>query len=231
MMKQELPRDPTVLQPAHVALHQLATFVPDHHGTIEALERSPFFRLRPVEHGAVAEWIRTSAERDPFWFPLGRISIHPSGLLLETFSERRLDLMGSAAFESGLGRVRADQLRVFPVAEALANPRHLSQPLHDLTEEELTSREVAMLYLRMAWPFLPREDLRGRTPESVMHGGRGRAELERVIEALPRELRSEFPSFPVFSGDELLDLLVPEEPVPAPIPARRRRSATPPRKD
>jgi hypothetical protein len=231
MMMQEPPRDPTVLQPAHVALHQLATFTPDHRGRIEALARSPFFRLRPVEHGAVAEWVRISAERDPSSFPLGRISVHPSGLLLEAFSERRMDLLGSAVFESGLGRVRADQLRVFPVAEALGNPKHLAQPLHDLTDDELTAREVAVLYLRMAWTYLPREDLRGRTPESVVGSGRGRAELERIVEGLPRELRSEFPSFPAFSGDELLDLLLPEEPAPAPVPASRPRSATPRRKD
>jgi hypothetical protein len=230
-MKQELPRDPTVLQPAQVALHQLATFTPDAHGHIEALERSAHFHVRRVGRGAVAEWMRISAERDPSAFPLGRISVHPAGLLLEAFSERRLDWLGSEAAEAGLGRVRADQVRVFPIAEALANPSHLAQPLHELAEEDLTAREVALSYLRMAWVFLARADLRGRTPESVVRGGRGREALEGIVEGLPRELRAEFPSFPAFSADELLAHLLPEEPVPGPAPARTHRSASPRRKD
>ena len=230
-MKQRSPRDPTVLEPAQVALHQVVSFAPDFDGRVDTLTRSSLFRVQRVHDGVVAEWVRYSLERDPSAFPLGRISVHPRALLLETFSEARMNLLESVASESGIGRVRADQLRVFRVADAVANPRNLVQPLHEPADEDLTAREVAVAYLRMAWPFLVREDLGGRNPESVLRTGRGRAALEAIVEELPRELRAEMPSFPAFSVDELFELLLAEQPAPIETSVRRPRSAAPRRKD
>jgi len=219
-MTQQRPVDPTVLDPACIAYHQSLTFSPRPE-LVDALERSPLFAVRRHHGGASCEWIQFSTESDPSPLPLARIRAHHDGVLLEAFSERRLALLRAAAREAGGGEIPADQLRVFRVADALADPARLLQPLHELAGEPLTVREVAADYLRMGWAWTPREELGNRTPASVLGTGRGRALLERLLDTLPRALRSEIPTFPAMSSDELQEYLLPET-QPAPSPARTR---------
>ena len=147
-MTQHRPADPTVLDPAGIAYHQLLAFSarPE---LVDALERSPLFRVR------------------------------------------------------------------------------LIQPLHDAGDEPLTAREVAADYLRMAWAWIPREDLGGRAPASVVGTGRGRALLEPLLDTLARALRSEIPTFPAMSSDELHEILLPEARPEAPAPSRPRSARKP----
>lgn len=222
-MTQQFPGDPTVLDPACVAYHQSLTFSPRPE-LAAALERSPLFAVHRHGAGASCEWVLFSAESDASTLPLGRIRAYRHGVLLEAFSERRLALLRGAVREAGGGDIPADQLRVFRVADALAQPSRLLQPLHDLEGEPLTARELAADYLRMAWAWIPREDLGGRTPAAVLRTGRGRALLEPLLDTLPRALRREIPSFPAMSSDEMQDILLPEA-APAPSAPARTRSA------
>ncbi|HMB71886.1 MAG TPA: hypothetical protein VKU85_21440 [bacterium] len=224
-MTRPRPEDPTVLDPAGVAYHQLLAF-PARPELADALERSPLFGVRRHGNGATCEWLQFSAESDPSPFPLARIRSHREGVLLEAFSERRLSLLRRAAREAGAGEIAADQLRVFRVADALADPARLIQPLHDASGEPLTPREVAADYLRMAWAWIPRDELGNRPPASVVGTGRGRALLEPVLDTLGRALRSEIPTFPAMSSDELHEILLPEARprTPAPAPPRSARN-------
>ena len=106
----------------------------------------------------------------------------------------------------------------------LADPTRLLQPLHERAGRPLTAREVAGDYLRMAWAWIPRGELGGHTPASVLGTGRGRALLESLLDPLPRTLRAEIPSFPAMSPDELQEHLLPE-PQPEATPPARTRSA------
>jgi hypothetical protein len=220
-MTRHRPADPTVLDPAGVAYHQLLAFAPRPE-VVDALERSPLFRVRRHDGGASCEWIQFSAESDPSPFPLARIRVFSAGLLLEAFSERRLALLRRAVRDAGAGEIAADQLRVFRVADALADPARLLQPLHDASGEPLTAREVATDYLRMAWAWIPREDLGNRVPAAVAGTGRGGALLEVLLDTLARTLRSEIPTFPAMSSDELHEILLPEARPEPPAPARPR---------
>jgi hypothetical protein len=220
-MTQKLPGDPTALDPACVAYHQLLTFSPRPE-IAAALERSPLFAVRRHVGGATCEWIQFSAESDPSPLPLGRVRVTREGVLVEAFSERRLALLRRAVREAGAGEIPADQLRVFRVADALAEPSRLLQPLHDLAGEPLTVRELAADYLRMAWAWIPRADLDDRTPAALLGTGRGRARLEPLLDTLPRTLRSEIPTFPAMSSDELQDVLLPEASPEPRAPARPR---------
>lgn len=228
-MKRAAPQDPTALDPAGVAYHQLVSSAPPPDHLAEALERSPLFRIERLEHGARAEWMQATPESDRCLFPLGRVCLHPEGLLLEGFSEERLRRLRACMEEVVAGRMTTDQTRVFRVDAALARPERLHQPLHERGGETLTAREVAVTWLRMAWPFLPREELGGRTPQAALHTGRGRAAVERIVEHLPRELRRAMPAFPAFAVDALREILLPREGVavdPAvkhPQPAGERR--------
>jgi len=222
-MTQHRPADPIVLDPACVAYHQLLAFSarPE---LVDALDRSPLFTVRRRDQAASCEWIQFSAETDPSPFPLARIRALRDGVLLEAFSERRLALLRSAVREAGAGEIPADQLRVFRIADALADPARLLQPLHDLAGEPLTAREVATDYLRMAWAWIPHENLDGRVPAAMIGTGRGRALLEPLLDTLARTLRSAIPTFPAMSSDELHEILLPEA-ASAPSPPARTRSA------
>jgi hypothetical protein len=222
-MSQQLPGDPTVLDPDCVAYHQLLAFSPRPE-LAAALERSALFAVRRDEDGASCEWVQFSAESDHSPLPLGRIRSYRDGVLVEAFSERRLAQLRAAAREAGGGEIPADQLRVFRVADALSRPARLLQPLHDLAGEALTAREVAADYLRMAWAWIPRTELGGRTPAAVLRTGRGRALLEPLLDTLPRTLRREIPTFPAMSSDEVHEILLPE-PAPDPSAPVRSRSA------
>jgi hypothetical protein len=222
-MSQQLPGDPTVLDPACVAYHQLLTFSPRPE-LADALAGSALFAVRRGEGGASCEWVQFSVESDHSPLPLGRIRSYRDGVLAEAFSERRLAMLRGAVREAGGGEIPADQLRVFRVADALERPAALLQPLHDLAGEPLTAREVAADYLRMAWAWVPHADLGGRTPAAVLRTGRGRALVEPLLDALPRELRREIPTFPAMSSDEVHGILLPE-PAPDPTTPARSRSA------
>lgn len=224
------PRDPTALDPECVAYHQLLTFSPARPEMADALDRSSLFTVRTAAEGVTCEWTQFSAESDPSPFPLGRLRLYPGGVLLEAFSERRLALLRSAVRDAGAGEVAADQLRVFRVADALLHPSRLLQPLHELAGEPLTVREVAADYLRMAWAWIPCRELGSRTPAAVLRTGRGRTQLEPVLDSLVRTLRGEIPSFPAISSDELHDILLPE-PTPESADTERPRSAIRPGRD
>lgn len=226
-MTQQSPGDPTVLDPECLAFHQLLTFSPARPEIVDALDGSALFAVRRRRKSATCEWIQLSAESDPSRFPLGRLRVFDDGVLLESFSERRLALLRSAAREAGAGEIAADQLRVFRIADALADPSRLLQPLHEIAGEPLTAREVAADYLRMGWAWVAREDLGFRTPAAVLGTGRGRALLEPVLDTLARTLHEEIPSFPAMSSDELRRILLAEAPSPAaesPAPPRSART-------
>jgi hypothetical protein len=224
-MSSPAPQDPTVLEPSHVSLHQLVTFAAAGADLVQALEESPLFHVERLERAARGEWMQLAPENDPSSFPFGRVCLYPHGMLLEAFSGARIDLLRGRLEELGAGRITADEIRVFRIAHALVHPERLHQPLHELVGEELTRREVALSYLRMAWPFLPREDLGGRTPHAALRTGRGRAAVDRILDGLPRELRRDLEPFPAFSADTLRAILLPEEDALVEAPARERQPA------
>jgi hypothetical protein len=220
--------DPAGLDPSRVAFHQLVAFAPGRIEQAAGLERSPLFRVRRFDRGLVAEWLQHTPESDPSLFPLGRVSVHgEQGVLLEALSDDRLRELHARAEETGLGYVSSDELRVFPVSDVLVHPERLLQPLDDAAGRTLTPRDVAVDFLRMGWAFLPHPDLGGRTPEAVLHTGRGRAALQQVIDRLPRALAQSLPGFPSFSTEDLRTLLLPAEappttPAPKAHPAAQR---------
>ena len=200
-----------------LVFHQLMTFAPGPVSVAEELERSPLFDVEPLDGGARAEWIRYTEEDERFFFPLGRIAVHPQGLLLETYSELRMAELRRRVDGLGILRITADQFRLLNAGDAIRRPSGLLQPLEELEERELTRHDVARTYLRMAWPFFARADLSGRCPYQILGTGRGRASLEAVLEKLPVELERWDPRFPVFDPEELRELLMPSErTIPAP---------------
>jgi hypothetical protein len=213
-MGRSAPPDPAVLDPAGVAFHQLVMFSPARPELADALERSPLFLTRRTGATVVAEWIQFCVESDPSPFPLARVCLWNEGVLLESFSERRMDMLRGNLRDLGGGEISADQIRVFRVPDAIANPQGLFQPVHEESGDPLTAKEVAVAYARMAWPFFPHARLGGRTPHAAMKTGRGRAALEEILETLPRTLRDEIPSFPAFAVDDLHEALLPEEAFP-----------------
>ncbi|NNE42833.1 MAG: hypothetical protein HKN12_01370 [Gemmatimonadetes bacterium] len=216
------------LGPDEVALHQLLTLVPDAGAWAERLAASPLFSVAAVDGGTVAHWMQLSPEHDPAGFPLGRVTLGGFGVLLEAFSEPRLQELVRRVEETGTGRITRDQVRVIPVADAVSEPNHVLQPLQDSRGDALTRREIAAMYLRMAWPFLESEEFGGRRPEAVLHS-RGTGEsLDSILEGLAPKLRERIPTFPAFAGDELRDLLTAAPPIPSPS---RSAPAGEPRKD
>jgi hypothetical protein len=207
-------RDPLRLDPEYLAFHQLATFAPAPLTLTEALERSPLFHVEYFDRAARVEWVRHNPEGDPEPFPLGVVTLHSHGILLETFGDERMTGLKSRVDGLQSLRLSADEIRIVPVAEMIARPRALLSPLADEDDRELDRREVAIRYLRMAWPFLSRPDLGGRAPYLLVRTGRGRRELDTILEGLPDELASTVPGFPRFEPDELRKILLPE---PAPL--------------
>jgi hypothetical protein len=222
-------RDPWALNPDTLSFHQLATFLQDSLSLVDRLEETPFFRVERLARGARVDWLGLLPEEDPLDFPLVRISIHPRGTLLEAFSEDRLNWCRRRIDELGSWRITSDQLRILRVPDAIARPGALLQPIHDLGPDALESREVAEIYLRMAWPFLPREELQGRSPYVAIRTGRGRAAIEEILPQVISEIRRDIPVFPAFELEEIRALLlppaarVPAEPEEKPHPARDRR--------
>jgi len=224
--------DPLRLDPDGLAFHQLLTFSPEPPPLAHDLERSPLFTARRFGEAATADWVRWAAEEERSLFPLGRVTLHSQGVLLETFSEGRLQALRDRVDDLSAWKVSSDQLRVFRTEDVIERPSAILQPLQELAGNLLTPRDVAVLYLQMAWPFFPREDLSGRTPATVIHTGRGRTALKAILPKVPAELAREFPGFPDFSESELRHILLPKEPSglpeapeekPHPADDRRRR--------
>jgi hypothetical protein len=212
------PLDPLRLDPEAVAILQSSTFTPDASTLVEPLERSPLFAVARIDRCARGEWIRYSSESDPSLFPLGRVVVHPGGVLLEAFGEERMKALRSRVNDLNAVRVTPDEIRVVPIEEALNRPAVLMQPIHELDERELSGREVAETFLRMGWPFIAREDLGGRAPHVVIRTGRGRRAIAEILEKLPEELRDTYPALPDFDATELRGLLLPQEPRPIETP-------------
>jgi hypothetical protein len=225
-----LPIDPLTLDPDGIAFHQLVTFSQEPISLGDALQRSPLFSVEIRKRSARGEWIRYSTEHEASFFPFGRISVHPHGVLLEAFTEERMEDLRRRVNDLGVWKITADQRRVFRADDAIAHPAGLLQPIHELEGRFLARREVAETFLRLAWPFFPREDLDRRAPHAVIGTGRGRAALDEILPKLPSEFRSRFPSLPEFEIDELRAILLPAEapkveevPEEKPHPADDRR--------
>lgn len=215
-MRGRLARDPLALDPDGVAWHQLHTFAAEPRTFLERLAASPLFGGVLRDDWGSVEWIRPVADAERCPFPLGRVTVHPGGILVETFSEERLVALRRHASALGAGPVTADETRAFRLEHLLAHPDSLLEPLHDADAPARTPREIAEHWLRMAWPFFPREDLGGRAPYVVVESARGRAEWELILRGLPAELAA-IPGFPRFTSRALVNLLSPARPVAAPV--------------
>ena len=90
-MPRNVPRDPWALDAESVAWHQQHTFVAEPRTFAERIAGSERFRTELAGDGwGVADWILPSDEAEPSPFPLGRVTFHREGILLEAFSEARL---------------------------------------------------------------------------------------------------------------------------------------------
>jgi hypothetical protein len=228
-MRRNVPRDPWALDPAGAAWHQHHTFATEPRTFAERLSASCWFSGGPRHTWGTADWVLAAEDEDPSPFPLGRVTVHPAGILLEAFSEERLSALARRANELGGGRLTADETRTFRLEHVLARPSALLDPLSELSGRAPDARAVARAYLAMAWPFFPREDLDGRAPFRLSATARGRTILARVIPKLPGELAA-IPGFPRFTTRSLRALLLPGTlggVLPAPIvpPARAPKEA------
>jgi hypothetical protein len=210
--------DPTAIRPGDVELHQIVSLGASHPSLAEHFARSTLFAVRRGPHSTVAEWVRWTHEHERSPFPYGRVTVHGDGVLLEAFSDGRIRALRDRVDSLSAWQVAADERRIFQLPDVLDASIVVFGEPHP-------ARHAAALFLRMAWPFLPREDLAGRTPASVVGTGRGRASLEAILERLPRELKLGDPRFPAFSAEELLRLLLPEEPAPTNAPEEKPHSA------
>lgn len=219
--------DPTVLGD-DLSFHQVVTFSLSPPPLADHLERSPLFTIRRFPHSSLAEWVRWTPEHDASPFPFGRVTLFDQGVLLEAFSERWMRALRGRVDALSAWKVSADERRIYQLPDVIEEPIVIFQPTREPVGRGYTGRDAATLYLRMAWAFRPREDLRGRTPAAVAATGRGRASLEAILERLREELRSTDHHFPDFSVDELRHILLPEEPAPTDAPEEKPHSADQP---
>jgi len=215
--------DPTVLED-DLAFHQIVSFTLSPPPLADPLERSSLFRVRRFRHRTEAEWARWSAEHEPSPFPLGRVTTWSDGVLLEAFSDKRIRELRHRVDLASSWKVSPDEKRIFQLHDMLEEPIPIFRPPRESAGGE-TARDAAALWLRMAWAFLPREDLGGRTPASALATGRGRARVAALLAGLPAELRAADPRFPAFSVDELRPILLPEAPTPTEAPEEHPHSA------
>jgi hypothetical protein len=219
-------KDPLALAREGLALHQSLTISASPPAWRPALESSPLFTVEAVPGGLRSAWVAPAPEDEPLSFPLGQVSICSGGLLLEAFSEERLRTLRCRLRGLRCGGVDVDQQRVMPVADALAKPERLLQPLQDLSGEPLDRRGVARQFLAMAWTFLPHASLGGRAPYAAVLTGRGRAALEETLETVTDEIREWLPGFPSFDPEELRSILFPQmRTAAAPEPSQRRTAS------
>lgn len=221
--------DPTVLGD-DLSFHQVVSFSLSPPPLADHLERSPLFELHGFRHSALAEWVRWTPEHELSPFPFGRVTIFGQGVLLEAFSERRMRALCDRVDALSAWQVSADERRIYQLPDVIEEPIVIFQPSPEAAGGPYTGRDAATLYLRLAWAFLPREDLAGRTPAAVVTTGRGRARLEAILDRLPAELRDTDRHFPDFSVADLRHILLPEEFAPTDAPEEKPHSAKhPPR--
>jgi hypothetical protein len=161
-MRARIPRDPLALDPEDAAWHQLHTFVPEPRTFLERLAASPLFHGLPRRGWGRAEWVRPSASVGRAAFPLGRVTVHAGGILLETFSESRLDALLRCANALGAGKLTADETRAFRLDHLLAHPDALMQPPAAALARGHALREIAPAELARipGFPRLTRSALR-----------------------------------------------------------------------
>lgn len=226
-MRGRAPRDPLALDPEEATWHQLHTFAAEPRTFLERLSASPLFQGAPARGWGRADWVRASGSVGRAAYPLGRITVHEGGVLLDAFSEDRLKALLRCANHLGAGRLTADETRAFRLEHVLAHPDALMQPLPTAPPGARAVREVAGTWLRMAWAFFPRTELQGRAPHVAVRTKRGNEELETVLAVLPSEL-TRIPGFPRFTPAALREILIPgrgraAEPIASPDGRRARR--------
>lgn len=223
-MRPRAPGDALRLDPDAVAWHQSQSFVAEPGAFADRLQASPLFRGGFRRGRGRAEWIRFDDESDALAFPLGLVTVHDDGILLEAFSEERMAALGARVRELNAGAFTPDETRVFPVEHALANPGALARPLEERRGETPDAHAVVEVWLRLVWPFLPRPDLGGRLPVSVMAAERGRDAVEQLLPALAAELAAR-PGFPRFPEEVLRAVLLAPGPGEPSRPSRARTPA------
>ncbi|MEZ5063217.1 MAG: hypothetical protein R3B81_00695 [bacterium] len=212
------------LDPGRLALHQAVRFH-EESARVRALGEREAFRLVPRDRCLRAEWTRLDPEDDDTPFAFARVCSGGGALVIESFSEEWLraaerEISGGTAWPH-------DETRALPFERLLENPNAICGPAGQADSPHLARREVAELYLRLAWPFLPNDALGGRTPSAVAETASGRERLEILTEALPDSLREAWACFPDLDADEMRDILFPRRVrratgEPAPIPDPRR---------
>jgi hypothetical protein len=212
--------DPLALDPEGVSLHQLATFVAGSDLLAEALAHSPLFTLAREGSVARAEWIATAPE-EPVPYPLGRVTLHARGILLEGFAESRIAELRRHLDPLGPLRISADETRAFRLEELLREPARAFHPVEEGSPVSPTVRDVARWYLRAGWTYQPCPELDDRPPYVVAQTGRGQKRIAALIDGLAPKLRERYRDFPDFPAEELRALLLPL-PAPAPPPEVRR---------
>lgn len=218
-MRRRTPGDALRLDPDVVAWHQSQSFVTEPETFADRLQASPLFLGEFRRGRGRADWIRLDDEADVLPFPLGRVTVHDEGVLLEAFAEERMTALRARVQDLNAGTFTADETRAFPLRFALQNPGALAQPLEEKRGEALDRRDVARTWLRMAWPFIPRADLGDRPPVSVLGTGRGDEAVAALLPVLAAELAA-VPDFPRLAVEELRAILfAPAEPRPSPARA------------
>ncbi|MAF26643.1 MAG: hypothetical protein QF819_04735 [Gemmatimonadota bacterium] len=202
--------DPRTLAAAPVCFHQAWAATPPGEGLADALCASPLFRAVRIGRGMRAEWIRWSAEEEPARTPLGLVTLWPRGILLDTVSEDRMQVLRRRVESLGSGKTVADATRIVPLAEALRRPGALLHPLEDEGDAYLDAAHFARRFLKEAWVYLPHKDLAGRTPHESAHSVRRRPMLEEAIENLPRDFRAMDCGLPRPDVEEIHRLLLTE---------------------
>ena len=188
-MTDRVRTDPTVLNPLNLEFHQVTSFSLSPPPLADHLERSPLFRTVRYPRSTQAEWVRWTAEHDVSPFPFGRVTVFKDGVLCEAFGEGRMRNLRDRVDALSAWRVSPDERRIYRLHDVVEEPIVIFQPSYAPNGgERYDGRDASELFLRMAWPFFPREDLGGRTPAAVIATGRGRRTLETLLPKLPGEL-------------------------------------------
>jgi hypothetical protein len=192
------------LDPRSLSFHQVVSFSSDPALPAE-LARSTAFRA--VEGVPAAEWI--GEDPGSGLFARGRVAWSGETIVLEAFSEEWLRELEEQLGELGRGRIARDETRSFRWEDLLARPGAPFRPGEEPRNESRARHELAALFLRLAWPFLPESGLGGRLPARVAVTGPGRAEVESLLPGLTDGLRERWPAFPELEADELAEILFP----------------------
>ncbi|GJM45610.1 MAG: hypothetical protein DHS20C21_24520 [Gemmatimonadota bacterium] len=215
--------DPWALDAKRATFHQMATFVVWPHSLVAAVAASPLFEIRERDDVVRAEWMAASLD-EPSAYPLGRITLHSNGVVLDAFSEERIADLQRAVDGLGSWRVTADETRAFSLEDLLANPAAVLHPVEESRGRAPTARDVAVWYLRAGWTFQPNPALNGRAPHIAARTGRGWTQLKGLLPELAARLPEDHSGFPRFDPEELELLLLPGAPAPSPTPDPSRES-------